>query len=61
VEKRAAHYDLKAIKARVTASGMDVFTRTARDNARQMGLDAEAALNVVLIVRARLKVPTSAR
>lgn len=47
MEKRAAHYDLNAVKARVAASGMDVFTRTARDNARQMGLDAEAALNVV--------------
>jgi motility quorum-sensing regulator/GCU-specific mRNA interferase toxin len=27
---------------------MDAFTRTAKDNARQMGLDAQAALGVVL-------------
>lgn len=47
MEKRTAHYDLNAIKARVAAGGMDAFTRTARDNARQMGLDAEASLNVV--------------
>lgn len=47
MEKKKAHYDLQAIKARVATGGMDVFTRTARDNARQMGLDARAALDVV--------------
>lgn len=48
MEKRTAHYDLNAIKARVAVGGMDAFTRTAKDNARQMGLDAQAALDVVL-------------
>jgi motility quorum-sensing regulator/GCU-specific mRNA interferase toxin len=47
VEKKKVHYDLEAVKARVAAGGMDAFTRTAKDNARQMGLDAQAALGVV--------------
>ena len=47
MEKKKAHYDLQAVKARVAAGGMDAFTRTAKDNARQMGLDAAAALGVV--------------
>lgn len=48
MEKRKAHYDLAAIKARVSAQGIDTFTRTAKDNARQMGLDEQAAIGVVL-------------
>lgn len=48
MEKRKAHYDLTAIKARVGARGIDTFTRTAKDNARQMGLDEQAAISVVL-------------
>lgn len=47
MEKRKAHYDLSAIKARVAVTGMDAFTRTAKDNARQMGLDGPAALAVI--------------
>lgn len=47
MEKRKAHYDLEAIKDRVAADGIGAFTRTAKDNARQMGLDAQAALAVV--------------
>lgn len=48
IEKRKPHYDLAAVKARVDARGIDTFTRTAKDNARQMGLDERAALGVVL-------------
>lgn len=47
MEKRKAHYDLLAIKARVALAGMDAFTRTAKDNARQMGLDTSATLAVI--------------
>ena len=45
--KQKTHYDLDAVKARVAAGGMVAFTRTAKDSARQMGLDAQAALGVV--------------
>jgi motility quorum-sensing regulator/GCU-specific mRNA interferase toxin len=48
MEKKKAHYDLYLVKARVAAGGMDAFTRTAQDNARQMGLDAQAMMGVVL-------------
>ena len=48
MEKRKAHYDLQSIKAHVAICGMDAFTRTAKDNSRLMGLDAQAALDVVL-------------
>lgn len=47
MEKKKAHYDLQAVKARVSVGGMDAFTRTAKDNARLMGLDAAATLGVV--------------
>lgn len=48
MEKRKAHYDLNEVKVIVAQRGMDAFTRTAQDNARQMGLDRQAALEVVL-------------
>lgn len=48
MEKRKPHYDLAAVKARVAADGLDAFTRTAKDNARHMGLNEQAALGVVL-------------
>lgn len=48
MEKRTAHYDLNAIKAIIVQCGINAFTRTAKDNSRLMGLDARAALDVVL-------------
>jgi len=51
MEKSKAHYDLNALRAVVAARGMDAFTRTAKDNARLMGMDARAALEVVLDLR----------
>jgi len=48
MEKRKAHYDLEAIKCVIRDCGMDAFTRTAKDNARLVGLDGQAALGVVL-------------
>ena len=47
MEKRKAHYDLNNVKEIVAKRGMDAFTRTAKDNARLMGLDGQAALDVV--------------
>ena len=47
MEKRKAHYDLNKVKEIVAKRGMDAFTRTAKDNARLMGLDGQAALDVV--------------
>lgn len=48
MEKRKAHYDLNEAKTIVAQRGMDAFTRAAQDNARLMGLDGRAALEVVL-------------
>ena len=47
MEKRRAHYDLTIVKAVVAKRGMDAFTRTAKENARLMGLDGQAVLEVV--------------
>ena len=48
MEKRTAHYNLNEVKDLVLKCGMDAFTSTAKNNARLMGLDARAALDVVL-------------
>lgn len=48
MEKRKAHYDLNEVKLIVSKRGMDAFTRVAQDNARLMGLNGQAALEVVL-------------
>lgn len=48
MEKRKAHYDLNEVRIIVAQRGMDAFTRTAKDNARMMGLDGRAALEVVM-------------
>jgi len=48
MEKRTPHYNLIDVKAIVLKRGMDVFTNTAKNNARLMGLDGQAALDVVL-------------
>ena len=47
MEKRKPHYDLLTVKERVMSAGMDAFTRTAKDNARHMGLDEAATLAVI--------------
>lgn len=54
MEKRKAHHDLEAIKCIVREMGMDAFTRTAQENARLMGLNAQAALEVVLGLRSAM-------
>ena len=48
MEKRTPHYELDALKAVVRQHGIDVFTATAKNNARAMGLDGAAALAVVM-------------
>lgn len=48
MEKRAAHYDLNAIKAIVAQRGIDAFTRTAVDGMDGMGLSEADGLAVVL-------------
>lgn len=48
MEKRNPHHNLNDLKAIVLERGMDAFTRTAKDNARLMGLDGQAALDTVL-------------
>lgn len=51
MEKRTPHYQLDAVKAALQQRGMDGFTAAAKNNARAMGLDAAAALAVVLGLR----------
>lgn len=48
MEKRIAHYNLDGIKTIVRQRGIDAFTLTAKNNARAMGLNAEAAVSVIL-------------
>jgi len=48
MEKRNPHHNLNDVKAIVLKRGMDAFTLTAKNNARLMGLDGQAALEVVL-------------
>lgn len=48
MEKRTPHYSLNDVKSIVLKRGMDAFTNTAKNNARLMGLDGQAALDVVL-------------
>lgn len=54
MEKRKAHYDLVAIKALVAMQGMDTFTRTAKTNARLMGLDEAMTLQVIAGLQPRM-------
>ena len=51
MEKRTPHYDLATIQAIVAMRGVDALTRTARDNAMLMGLDAAAVLAVIAGLR----------
>jgi len=53
MEKRSPHYQLEALKAVVHQHGIDVFTATAMNNARAMGLDGAAALAVILGLQRR--------
>jgi motility quorum-sensing regulator/GCU-specific mRNA interferase toxin len=49
MEKRKAHYDLKAIKEYVARVGFDdAFTQAAQIGALNMGLSPDAAMNVVM-------------
>ena len=48
MEKRTPHYNLIDVKTILLKRGMDAFTSTAKNNARLMGLDGQAALDVVL-------------
>lgn len=48
MEKRTPHYNLNDVKIIVLDRGMDTFASTAKNNARLMGLDGQAALDVVL-------------
>lgn len=48
MEKRTPHYNLGDVKNNILKLGMDAFTSTAKNNARLMGLDGQAALDVVL-------------
>jgi motility quorum-sensing regulator/GCU-specific mRNA interferase toxin len=54
MEKRKAHYDLEKVKAEVLKRGMDAFTRTAKDNARNLGLDEVATLAVVMGLQSQM-------
>lgn len=47
MDKLIPHYKLEAIKAIVSAEGIAAFTATARDGARQMGLDNDQAVGVI--------------
>lgn len=46
-EKRKPHYSLEEIQVRVLGEGADVFNRIAIENAKDMGLTIEQAINVV--------------
>lgn len=48
MEKRKAHYDLQAVKARVALDGVDAFTRTAIRGMDEMGLSEAEGMAVVL-------------
>lgn len=48
MEKHVPHYSLGDAKNILLKRGMDAFTSTAKNNARQMGLDGQAAIDVVL-------------
>lgn len=48
MEKRTPHYNLIDVKTIILKRGMDAFTNTAKNNARLMGFDEQAALDVVL-------------
>lgn len=47
MEEGKAHYDLDSIKQVVNQSGIDTFTRTAKENSRLMGLTEADAVAVV--------------
>jgi motility quorum-sensing regulator/GCU-specific mRNA interferase toxin len=49
MEKKKAHYDLRAIKEYVARAGFDdAFTQSAQFGALNMGLSPDAATNVVM-------------
>jgi motility quorum-sensing regulator/GCU-specific mRNA interferase toxin len=49
MEKRKAHYDLKAIKEYVARAGFDdAFTQSAQFGALNMGLSPDTAMDVVM-------------
>ena len=54
MEKRTPHYNLDDVKSIVLIRGMDAFTSTAKNNARLMELDAQAALDVVLSLQHKM-------
>ena len=54
MEKRTPHYHLDEVKSIVLQRGMDAFTSTAKNNARLMGLDAQAALDVVFSLQRKM-------
>ena len=54
MEKRTPHYNLDEVKSIVLQRGMDAFTSTAKNNARLMGLDAQAALDVVFSLQRKM-------
>ena len=47
MEKRKPHYSLKDIQEKVRLNGEDVFTRTALENSKEMGLTIKQTIEVV--------------
>ena len=47
MEKRKPHYSLKDIQEKVRLYGEDVFTRTALENSKEMGLTIKQTIEVV--------------
>lgn len=47
MEKRKPHYSLKDIQEKVRLNGEDVFTRTALENSKEMGLTIGQTIEVV--------------
>lgn len=47
MEKRKPHYPLKDIQEKVRSEGADVFTRTAIEKSKEMGLTIQQAIDVV--------------
>lgn len=54
MEKRKAHYDLNAVKARVASLGVNAFTRTAIIGMDRMGLSVADGLAIVLSLQSPL-------
>ena len=47
MEKRKPHYSLRRIPEIVRSNGADVFTKTAIENSKEMGLTIDQAIDVV--------------